>query len=65
VLQGHEHANEHQIIDGIHYITFEAMVDQGTPATWAQISLDPASQSMVIEGFGVQETYELTYPEQE
>ena len=65
VLQGHEHTNEHQIIDGIHYITFEAMVDQGTPATWAQISLDPVSQSIVIEGFGVQETYELFYRSQE
>ncbi|MCK5212711.1 MAG: metallophosphoesterase [Dehalococcoidia bacterium] len=65
VLQGHDHTNNHQIIDGIHYITFEAMVDQGTPATWAQISLDPVSQSIVIEGFGVQETYELFYPSQE
>lgn len=65
VLQGHEHANEHQIIDGIHYITFEAMVDQGTAATWAQITLDPVSQSLVIHGFGVQASYELSYPGQD
>lgn len=65
VLQGHEHTNNHQLIDGIHYITFEAMVDQGTPATWAQISLDPVSQSIVIEGFGVQESYELFYLNQD
>ena len=65
VLQGHEHVNDHQVIDGIHYITFEAMVDQGTPATWAQISLDPLSQTLVIEGFGVQETYELFYLNQD
>ena len=65
VLQGHEHANQHQIINDIHYITFEAMVDQGAPATWAQITLDPQSHSLAIEGIGVQESYQLTYPEQE
>jgi len=61
VLQGHEHTNGYQIIDGIHYITFEAMVDQDTPPTWAQISLDPASQTLVIEGVGVQASLELSY----
>lgn len=65
VFQGHEHTNVHRIIDSIHYITFEAMVDQGTPATWAQISLNPEARSIVIEGFGVQESYELFYPSQE
>jgi hypothetical protein len=65
VLQGHEHSNQHQIIDGIHYITFEAMVDQGTPASWAQISLDPVAQSLVIKGFGVQASYELSCPIQD
>jgi len=61
VFQGHDHENVHNVIDGIHYVTFEAMVDQYTPPTWARISLDPASQSIVIEGFGVQASYELAY----
>lgn len=65
VLQGHDHTNDHRIISGIHYITFEAMVDQGTPATWAQITLDPTLQRLLIEGIGVQASYELTYSVQD
>jgi len=61
VFQGHEHDNIHNVIEGIHYVTFEAMVDQDTPPTWAQITLDPVSQTIVIEGFGVQESYSLSY----
>ncbi len=61
VFQGHDHANVHNVIDGIHYVTFEAMVDQDTPPTWARISLDPISRSIIIEGFGAQASYELPY----
>jgi len=61
VFQGHDHENVHNVIDGVHYVTFEAMVDQGTPPTWARISLDPSSQTIVVEGFGVQASYELIY----
>jgi len=61
VFQGHDHDNVHNVIDGIHYVTFEAMVDQDTPPTWARISLDPSLQSIVIEGTGVQASYELSY----
>jgi len=61
VFQGHDHANVHNVIDGIHYVTFEAMVDQDTPATWARISLDPICRSIIIEGFGAQASYELPY----
>ncbi|MBE0636047.1 metallophosphoesterase [Candidatus Bipolaricaulota bacterium] len=61
VLQGHEHTNGHQVLDGIFYITFEAMVDQNTPTTWAQVTLDPLARSLVIDGIGVQESYQLTY----
>jgi hypothetical protein len=62
VFQGHDHNNVHRVLDGIHYVTFEAMVDQGTPATWAQITLDPYTRTIVIEGLGAQASYELTYP---
>ncbi len=61
VLQGHAHDNVHRVLDGIHYITFEAMVDHGTPPTWAQITLSPETQTLYIEGVGVQASYELLY----
>lgn len=62
VLQGHDHANVHNVIDGIHYLTFEAMVDQDTPPSWARITLDPEARKITIKGFGVQASYELFYP---
>ena len=62
VLQGHDHANVHNVIDGIHYLTFVAMVDQGTPPSWARITLDAEARTIAIEGLGVQASYELTYP---
>ena len=61
VFQGHDHNNVHREIAGIHYVTFEAMVDQGTPPTWAQVTLDPAARTITIAGFGAQASYELTY----
>ncbi len=62
VLQGHDHANVHNVIDEVHYLTFEAMVDQDTQPSWARITLDPVAHTIAIEGFGVQASYELTYP---
>jgi len=61
VFQGHDHDNVHRTIDGIHYVTFEALVDQGTPPSWAAITLDPAQQTITIEGIGDQESYRLNY----
>jgi len=63
VFQGHDHSNVYNEIDGIHYITFAAMVDhtvQG-PATWAQILLDLEARTISIEGFGLQVDYELVF----
>lgn len=63
VFQGHDHGNVYTEIDGIHYVTFAAMVDhtvQG-PATWAQISLDLETHTISIEGFGLQDDYELGF----
>jgi len=62
VFQGHDHTNAHNVIDGIHYVTFEAMVDQNTPPSWAQITLEPETHRIVIEGFGDQASYDLSYP---
>ena len=64
VFQGHDHDNAYQAIDEIHYVTFEALVDQGTPPSWAQITLDPSGQIITITGFGDQESYVLEYTTQ-
>jgi len=63
VFQGHDHENRYSEIDGIHYITFAAMVDHTvpTPPSWAQITLDPAERSLVIDGYGLQQSYRLSY----
>lgn len=61
VLQGHDHDNAHRLIDGIHYVTFEALVDQGTPPSWAAITLDPSARTIAIVGEGDQASYILTY----
>ena len=61
VFQGHDHDNAHNEIDGIHYVTFEALVDQGTPPSWARITLDPDARTIVIVGEGDQADYVLGY----
>ena len=61
VFQGHDHDNAHNVIDGIHYVTFEALVDQGTPSSWARITLDPSTRTIVIVGEGDQADYVLGY----
>jgi len=67
VFQGHDHENRYSVIDGIHYVTFAAMVDHPdpTPPTWAQVNLDPIARTITIEGFGDQESYEFSYGESE
>mgnify|MGYP001063138947 CR=1 FL=1 len=63
VFQGHDHDNRYQQIDGIHYVTFAAMVDHTDPTspTWAQVTLDPSAQTLIIEGTGVQADYALSF----
>lgn len=63
VLQGHDHENRYTKIDGIHYVTFAAMVDHTEPGppTYAQMTLDPGARMITIEGFGLQENWELPY----
>ena len=63
VFQGHDHANVYAEIDGIHYVTFAAMVDhtEPGPATWAQLALDLEARTISIEGFGLQDDYELSF----
>jgi alkaline phosphatase len=61
VFQGHAHDNRHTVIDGIHYVTFEALVDQGTPPSWACVTLDPAAGTIEIRGVGDQASLTLAY----
>ena len=61
VFQGHDHDNVYHLIDGIHYVTFEALVDQGGPPSWAAIMLDPPARTITIVGEGDQASYVLSY----
>ncbi len=63
VFQGHDHENRYSEIAGIHYVTFAEMVDHNVPAppTYARVTLDPDARVIRIEGFGLQDSYELPY----
>ncbi len=61
VFQGHDHNNVYHLIDGIHYVTFEALVDQGEPPSWASITLDPSARTITIVGERDQASYVLSY----
>jgi len=66
VFQGHDHDNAYSELDGIHYITFEALVDQnGTPPSWALVTLDPQSRTLSIAGEGAQADWTLSFSSQE
>ncbi|MCK4393254.1 hypothetical protein KAX17_10160, partial [Candidatus Bipolaricaulota bacterium] len=63
VFQGHDHKNAYSLIDGIHYVTFEELFDHpgGTPPSWAKVTLDPVTRTILIEGEGEQADRELRY----
>jgi alkaline phosphatase len=63
VFQGHEHENRYTLIEGIHYVTFQAMVDHTEPTVpaWARITLDPDARTILIEGHGDQVDRALPY----
>ncbi len=61
VLQGHDHRYAHEVINGIHYLTFEALVDQGTPPSWAVVTLDAQAGTLSIDGVGDQPSAVFTY----
>jgi len=63
VLQGHDHENRHALIEGIHYITFTAMVGHTVPTepSYALMTLDPEARTITIEGAGLQESYDLSF----
>jgi 3',5'-cyclic AMP phosphodiesterase CpdA len=63
VFQGHSHENRHTQFDGVHYITFAAMVDSDVPVppTWGDVTLDPEARTVRVDGSGLQEDIEFTY----
>ena len=63
VFQGHEHENAYSLLNGIHYVTFEGLLDhtEGTPPSWAMVTLDPASRTISISGEGNQADLDLEY----
>lgn len=62
VFQGDKHENACSLIDGIHYVTFEALVNEDeTPPSWAYVTLDPETQLITIIGVGAQADYSLQY----
>ncbi len=63
VFQGHSHENRHTITDGIHYVTFAAMVDSDVPTepSWAAVMLDSEARTVTVDGFGLQQDLEFGY----
>ena len=63
VFQGHTHEFSHSEIEGIHYITFAAMVDhtEPIPPTWAVVTLDDEARTLVIDGEGDQPDATYTF----
>ena len=63
VFQGHTHDSSHREFDGIHYVTFAAMVDhtEPTPPSWAAVTLDAEARTITIDGVGAQESLVLGF----
>ena len=63
VFQGHDHDGAYSLIDGIHYVTFRALIDrkEPTPPSWAMVTLDPVSRTIDIKGEGEQVDLYLKY----
>jgi 3',5'-cyclic AMP phosphodiesterase CpdA len=63
VFQGHSHENAYNLIDGIHYVTFQALLDytESTPPSWAYVTLDPTDRTIVITGEGDQADWHFEY----
>jgi len=62
VFQGHDHENNYTLINGIHYLTFEALVNEEERApSWAYVTLDPAARTITITGEGDQANWDLRY----
>jgi alkaline phosphatase len=63
VFQGHDHEFRHQVLEGVHYVTFNAFVDETepTPLTYARVRLDPTERTIEIDGEGLQDDLAIHY----
>jgi len=62
VFEGHDHENDHTVINGIHYIEFDQLTDEhDSQPSWAFVTLDPVAQTITITGDGEQADWELSY----
>lgn len=61
VFQGHDHKNSYKEINGIHYVTLEALVDPPKGSAWAKVLMDPAKSRIIIDGYSHQASYKLSY----
>lgn len=62
VFQGHNHVNDHRIIQGIHYLTMNAVIEGPAPAnnSFAVLEYAPKSQTIRIDGYHHQKDYNLS-----
>ena len=61
VFQGHNHLNEHKTIEGIHYLTMQAMIEGIWPQqnAFSILSFDSAKGELIIEGHHSQSSYRI------
>ncbi|MCH5374011.1 MAG: alkaline phosphatase, partial [Planctomycetes bacterium] len=58
VFQGHNHRNDHKLIDGVHYCTLAAMVEGSGPENSAYAAVDLFDGDTIrVRGFRRQESY--------
>lgn len=62
VFQGHNHVNDHKTINGIHYLTMNAVIEGPAPTnnSFAVMEYSPAEQQIRIEGHHHQKDYTLS-----
>jgi alkaline phosphatase len=62
VFQGHDHENAHNVIDKIHYVTFDQLANErGSEPSWAYVTLNPAARTIEVKGAGDQIDLQLEY----
>ena len=61
VFQGHNHVNEHKTINGVHYLTINAVIEGPAPEdnAFSLLEYSPSNQAMRVEGFYNQANYNL------
>lgn len=61
VFQGHDHEFRDSTVGGIRYLTLAALVDRGTRPSWALVTVDPAAQTVAVDGVGEQPSLRFSY----